>query len=308
MWSWLIIVFAGSLLLTMVLERISWKLQWVDLPSERKFHEHPTPRFGGISFVVVPLLVSLFMDLGLPGFLVISLGLIFFGGLLDDVLSSNSAITKMLFQLAGCVVFCVGVEQSVVSALGFGDIAGRFLIAWWLLFLVNATNLMDNMNGLSSGLALVAFAFLLLQAGSVAEGEWLGLAIALEIACVMGFFLRNFPNAKIFMGDQGSQVLGFLLGVCFIYLIPQSFHSSWGEWTGLRTTLVAWIFFLPFVYDVSSVVAIRLREKRPLYVGDKCHLSHRLVNRGNSPVRAVLWIVLFQFVSSLVVKLWIDLS
>jgi len=168
------------------------------------------------------------------------------------------------------------------------------LTALWFLVVTNAFNFLDNMDGLSAGVAAVAGACLL--AVALLAGQWFVAAtLALLIGALLGFLVLNSPPASLFMGDGGSLVVGFLLAFLTVratYIHPPaalpSPAASGSSWYGALVPLV--LLAVP-LYDFITVVLIRLRAHRSPFVGDLNHLSHRLVRLGLSRPAAVAVIV-----------------
>jgi UDP-GlcNAc:undecaprenyl-phosphate/decaprenyl-phosphate GlcNAc-1-phosphate transferase len=173
------------------------------------------------------------------------------------------------------------------------------LTALWILVVTNALNFMDNMDGLAAGVATVAASFFL--AATLINGQWFVAAVlALLIGAGLGFLVYNFPRpggARIFMGDGGSLVLGFLLAFLTVrttYYVDPNAPGAATLAGSLSSTKAWYAFFMPLVvlavpiYDFVSVVSIRLSQGKSPFVGDLQHLSHRLVNLGLSRRSAVL--------------------
>jgi len=154
----------------------------------------------------------------------------------------------------------------------------------WFVVITNAFNFIDNMDGLSAGVAVIV-AGCLLATSLLADPLFVPALLALVAGSAAGFLVLNFPPARIFMGDGGSLVLGFLLAFAAVrvtYLpesdAPFAFHAVF-------TPII--IFAIP-IYDLVSVVVIRLSQGKSPFVGDLQHFSHRLVQRGLSKRTAVL--------------------
>lgn len=158
----------------------------------------------------------------------------------------------------------------------------------WFVAVTNAMNFIDNMDGLSAGVAAIVGACML--AGAVMSGQWfIAACLALLIGSCLGFLVLNFPPARLFMGDSGSLVLGFMLAFLTTRMTYTG-ESPTGEplaggWYAVFMPLV--VLAVP-LYDMVSVTAIRLSQGRSPFVGDMQHLSHRLVRRGLSKRAAVL--------------------
>src|SRR5260221_804925 len=146
---------------------------------------------------------------------------------------------------------------------------------------------MDNMNGLCAGLGLIATVLLGLR--SAGQGQYLVAGLCFAIAgSMLGFLPFNFPRATAFLGDAGSHLIGFLLAV--LAILPHFYSTQHPKTLAVFSPLL--ILGVP-LGDLVCVVLLRWRMGKPFYVGDTNHVSHRLVQRGLSPTRAValLWFV-----------------
>jgi len=157
----------------------------------------------------------------------------------------------------------------------------------WFAAITNAFNFLDNMDGLSAGVATICAALLL--ACALLSGQWFVAGVlALLIGALLGFLAFNFPPASIFMGDGGSLVIGFLLAfgsVRVTYTDLDTPAATSGGWWAVLTPLV--VLAIP-LYDLTSVTLIRLSQGRSPFVGDTQHFSHRLVQRGLTRSAAVI--------------------
>jgi UDP-GlcNAc:undecaprenyl-phosphate GlcNAc-1-phosphate transferase len=162
----------------------------------------------------------------------------------------------------------------------------------WIVGVTNSFNLLDNMDGLSAGVGIICGVLLLIIAGSLGE-LYISLLLATLVGSLGGFLVHNFHPSKIFLGDTGSLLIGYLFGVTTVLA---SYVAREGS---IQNTLFA--PFMPVIvlglplYDTASVILIRLKERRPIHQGDKCHLSHRLVELGMTERQAVLLIYLLTF-------------
>jgi UDP-GlcNAc:undecaprenyl-phosphate GlcNAc-1-phosphate transferase len=149
--------------------------------------------------------------------------------------------------------------------------------------ITNAFNFLDNMDGLAGGVATICAGIFL--AAALISGQWfVAAALALLIGALLGFLVFNFPPASIFMGDGGSLVVGFLMGLCAVrvtYYDPQLGSAWWAVFTP------AIVLAIP-LYDLTSVTLIRIAQRKSPFVGDTQHFSHRLVKRGLSRPAAVM--------------------
>ncbi len=160
------------------------------------------------------------------------------------------------------------------------------LTVLWLVIITNAFNLLDNMDGLATGVATIIAAALLAAATSV--GQWFVAAwLCLLLGALVGFLPFNFHPARSFMGDGGALVVGFLLAVLSILTtyVPLSANS-------LHAAIVPLVLMAVPLYDTVSVIVLRIRARQHPMVGDLRHFSHRLVRRGMSVRATVLTIYL----------------
>ncbi|HID24797.1 MAG TPA: undecaprenyl/decaprenyl-phosphate alpha-N-acetylglucosaminyl 1-phosphate transferase, partial [Planctomycetaceae bacterium] len=167
---------------------------------------------------------------------------------------------------------------------------GLFLSVLWILVLINAFNFLDNMDGLSSGIAFISSAlFAAIMLVGTSEPHWLVGGVLLVLAgALAGFLWFNWPPARVFMGDSGSYFIGLMLACATLLGTFYEFETSGGEH---RHVILAPVFILAVpLYDFCSVILIRLREGRSPFHPDKSHFSHRLVQMGFAPRNAVLTI------------------
>ncbi|MGZ4392143.1 MAG: NAD-binding protein [Gaiellaceae bacterium] len=258
-------------------------------PRKDRWHERATPMFGGIGIVA-----GLFAGVGValavgaaPASreLLAILGgcaILFVAGLLDD-LYSLGPIPKLAaqFAAAGLVIF----NGLTISGLISNDLLAGVVALIWLVGMTNAFNLLDNMDGLAATLAGIAAAFFAVDAVTVHKNHAvLALALALALACAgfLPFNLRRGKAAAVFMGDSGSQPLGFALGALGL-------TASWKvAGTTVATLLLPILVLAVPILDTTLVTIGRLLDGRPVYQGGRDHTSHRLVYHGLSEKRAVV--------------------
>ena len=279
----------------------------VDDPGQRKIHDTPVPLAGGLAVltgVLLPLLLgALGMTIGhvhQAGTPQVVYGLsrrtsqlvaIAFGavamtilGLLDD-----RRELKPLPKFAGQLLIATVLAASGVRITLFvPSIVFSYVITLlWVLTVVNAFNFMDNMNGLCAGLGVIGSFYFAVS--SAASGQYLVALIALLICgALLGFLPYNFPEARAFLGDSGSHLVGYLLAV--LAILPHFYtKKNPHPWLVLTPLLV---LAVP-LGDLAYVVTLRYRLGKPFYVGDTNHLSHRLVRIGISRRMAVLliWLI-----------------
>src|SRR5262245_53226698 len=280
--------FAGSFALLWILLRSSVGARLVAVPTEARWHTQPTPLFGGVGIfagfvagVGIALGAGIIDWSGELGGILAGVTIVFVAGLVDD-LWHLSPVAKLAAQFAAA---------AVVLASGLNvEIVGNDVIAWaiglvWLVGITNAFNLLDNMDGLAATLAVVSCAYFAIDALTEHENETvLALALSLGFACAgfLPFNLRPQRGAAVFMGDSGSQLIGF--GLASLALA-----ASWTvAGTTVATILLPLLVLAIPILDTTLVTIARLVEKRPVTQGGRDHTSHRLVYYGLSEAKAVL--------------------
>jgi UDP-GlcNAc:undecaprenyl-phosphate/decaprenyl-phosphate GlcNAc-1-phosphate transferase len=276
-----------SAAITPVVIMVSHRRKWYDIPNERKIHNSPIPRLGGIgiffglvvSALAVPLLLPVLFPASWPVFyslryvpVFLSFALIHCMGLADDFHNLHALLKFLLQIVAASLVTVGGFTISVISIPGLAPFSlGVFaypITILWIVAISNAINLMDGIDGLAGGIA--ALSALSLGIISLLSGRAAPAVLAFCLfGSVLGFLLFNFPPAKVFMGDSGSLLLGFVLAVIPLLGTPGSI--SFGSMFAPATILL-----IPIMDTVSAIVR-RAREKRPIYSPDKQHIHHKLL-------------------------------
>ena len=285
----IMLIFTAALALALAATPAARKLavhtNMVDQPAQRKAHLTPTPLLGGLAIYAAVLLALMFFGdkfyVHQVAGIVIGATLISFLGLWDDRMPLPAWIKLLGQLLPALALILTGVQVSIFP----WETLNIAVTLIWVLFITNAVNFLDNMDGLSAGIAGMASAYFLLLAAL--SGQYLvgALAAALLGACI-GFLVYNFNPASIFMGDTGSLFLGFVLAALGIKL---RFPTNIPAVTWLVPVLVLGVPIL----DTSLVIISRLRRgKNPFTTPGKDHLSHRLVKMGYTRREAVLTLYL----------------
>ncbi|VAW74835.1 Undecaprenyl-phosphate alpha-N-acetylglucosaminyl 1-phosphate transferase [hydrothermal vent metagenome] len=289
--------FFVALVITMALipplMRIAGRFAIVDVPNDRKVHVGVIPRIGGVAMVAgafITILLWLPQDTVYAAFLSALVILLFFGAW-DDSGDLNYRL-KFLGQFLAVlvVVFWGGVSIQVFPFAGMDPVPGYLSIPVTVLFLVgvtNAVNLADGLDGLAGGVTLLSLGAIALLA-DLADGRELIMICFVIAGTIFGFLRYNTFPARIFMGDTGSQFLGFTVGVLTIMLTQQVN-------TALNPGLPLFLVGLPIV-DTFFVMAKRIREGRSPFVADKNHMHHRLLGLGLAHYEAVVAIYISQLV------------
>ena len=259
--------------------RISHRYGYVAAPKEDRWHKKPTALLGGVGIYlsfIIPALIFVPLNALTVGVLLCATA-IFSLGLYDD-LREVKPYTKLIFQIIVTImVILVGVKVKIIP---FVYIAIP-LTVFWIVGITNALNILDNMDGLSSGIAFVASACIFIY--SIQNNLHLvTLFSSILSGTALGFLIFNFNPAKIFMGDCGSLFLGFLLSIVTIL-------GTWQEATNLLFVLLVPLFILVIpIFDTTLVTFYRKTYGRSISQGGKDHSSHRLVFLGLSERKAVL--------------------
>ncbi len=274
--------FALAALTTPLAARIAYRAGAICQPRADRWHRTPTPLLGGIAIYTAVLIGA--AGLGpLDGRLLSLLAattLVFVLGLVDDLRTLPPHV-KLLGQLAAACVLLAGgvrIELGDAPALTAVELALTML---WVIGITNAFNLLDNMDGLSAGTAAIAGAMLFVH--SAGRGDTALALLGLVVAgAAAGFLVHNFHPARVFMGDCGSMTLGLVLAGLAL-MSAQALPTD----TYLDLLLPVAILGLP-IFDTALVMIVRRAHGRPIYLGGRDHLSHRLVALGLSERGAVL--------------------
>ena len=291
----------------------------VDRPGHRKVHTHTTPTGGGLAIwlgIVAPLVVGQILVLllaardepvaWLPAFVAPHLdGLVQQSGRLWSLLAGGTVV-----MILGLIDDRRGLDwrariavQTLVAVVmvSLGWRMSLFLdVPWftfvlsvlWIVGLINSFNMLDNMDGLSAGTAaiaatILAAVMLIMPSPQTQQPQlFIGGFLLVVVGSISGFLWHNRPPARLFMGDAGSYLVGYLLAMATL-------SATFAGKSLPRHAILAPLCVLAVpLYDTATVVLIRLRAGRSPFEGDKSHFSHRLVELGMSKTQAVLTIYL----------------
>ena len=283
-----------SLLITMALipalRLLAERFHFMDQPGERKVHQHPIPRIGGIAFGIGAIASILWwVPKNSTTLSVLVGGLIILGfGVWDDRANLGYRI-KLLGQLIAALAITIGgIRFESIPFLLDAELPlwiGIPVTVFFLLAASNAVNLTDGLDGLAGGLSFLTFCGIAYLAYLTNNSMVLFLAIPF-LGGLLGFLRYNTYPARIFMGDSGSQLLGFIMGVLAILLT----NSTSGPFSPV---LSLFLLGLPFL-DTLGVSVQRLVEGRSPFIGDRTHLHHKLMTAGLSHYEAVTAIYALQ--------------
>jgi UDP-GlcNAc:undecaprenyl-phosphate GlcNAc-1-phosphate transferase len=273
-----------AIVMTPVAGRLAGRIGLVAYPKSDRWHRSPTPLMGGVAmfaailplFLIVPEMVAA-NTLDRFGLLMIGASLMFVLGLIDD-LKTLPPYVKLLGQIVAACVLVVGLP--IGRYLPWSVLMVPITI-FWIVGLTNAFNLLDNMDGLAAGIAMIValtlFGFNVLQG----DQQTAMLCIIIAGACG-GFLVFNFNPARIFMGDSGSLLLGYLLSGIVVLGAAKA-----GQEIALTLLVPVGVMALP-ILDTTLVTVVRSLHHRPISQGGRDHLSHRLVALGLNERSAVL--------------------
>jgi UDP-GlcNAc:undecaprenyl-phosphate/decaprenyl-phosphate GlcNAc-1-phosphate transferase len=300
-----------------------WAPRWglIDKPGARKVHVAPTPLGGGVAIwlaVVLPLAAGqVLLWLVASGvvnpqwlptdarphvagllaqsprlWILLAAGtLLMVLGLLDDRWGLGWKV-RLAVQF-GVAAGCVTLQDWRLTAFINVPLVTWLLSVLWIVALINSFNMLDNMDGLSSGIAaiaagLLATVLLTTPAPDTRQPQlFVGGFLLVLVGSLLGFLWHNRPVAKLFMGDAGSYFVGFCIAICTLQATFASYDS-----TSQHTVFAPLCVLAVPLYDLTTVLWIRLREGRSPFQADKSHFSHRLVELGLTKGQAVLTIYL----------------
>ena len=292
------LIIVAAFLIAVVLARIiipriliiSLRKRLFDTPDARKVHKKPVSRLGGVSFFPAILFTVTFL-----------IGICYMTGWVSLV-DTGQHWVQILFMCTGLtLLYIVGITDDLIGVryrqkflvqLYINDFYGLFgihavspfigvpLTLVLVIFITNAINLIDGIDGLASGLSMVALS--VFGTLAVIDDRWMSALLAFTtVGVLLPFFFYNvFGNAdrgrKIFMGDTGSNLLGYVIAFLAIHYAM----SGSGRGNGAYVIVIAWsVIFIP-AYDALCVIISRWRKKKPLFSPDRSHIHHRLLDLG----------------------------
>jgi UDP-GlcNAc:undecaprenyl-phosphate GlcNAc-1-phosphate transferase len=274
------------LLLTPAIGSLARRAGVVDEPGGRRLNELPIPRLGGIALFFAIFVPSLaFLDLSKPQrAILIGAGIATVVGAIDDARSlvwwqKLSGQTLAAGVTAGLGVY---IDHFTVPFLGVGALpewVGISLTIIWIVAIMNMVNFLDGLDGLAAGVCAISaltFSLIALSLGRTQPA----ILSAIVFGAALGFLRHNFYPARIFMGDSGALLLGFVLAAISVQGLFKTAAA-----VALAFPLI--VLAIPII-DTSFVVAKRIKHGKPIYSADRFHLHHRFIDRGFSQRQAVL--------------------
>ena len=293
------LIIFSNIIIIYFLYPISFTLGLVDSPGKRKMHHGNIPVIGGICFYVTLLLLIYLINL--PQWILIiiySSSVIVILGAIDDSLQLGVTIRLISQLIASLMVIGSGLqvvdigEYSIMNAINLGQF-GILITIISVLGLINAFNFIDGLDGLSSGLfAIAIFSILFFSSitGNLENFDFL-ICLLILIFIFIVFNLGFFSSKKIFLGDSGSTLLGFIIAWLLIYYAHPSVRN-------IHPVLTIWCVTLP-VFDLLTVVIRRIFKGINPLRPDRRHIHHMFLRRGYSHTKTLFLILLFALFSSI---------
>ena len=275
--------------------------------NHRSSHTAPIPAFGGISLFVVFVCTALTM-LGIGsshsiGIVLLSAFILFMSGLKDDLMGT-SARTKLLVQMGTAVLVLLNSEFTVTHLSGFfgiGEVtplAGFLISLGFIVFLVNAYNLIDGIDGLAGIIAIVSFSVFGVY-HYVNDNLFLAVIMASMIGALVSFLTWNFADQKrkMFMGDAGSLVIGFILAVnALVTIAGQPVNPEPLFVPQNAVIFILSILVIP-ILDTLRIIVIRLSNGQKPWVADRNHMHHLLLDKGLTHKQATFCLASLQVIA-----------
>lgn len=263
-----------------------------DAPGERKIHDHPVPRLGGVAVWLSTMLTFLFLVFlsyypygSLLSGILLGSSLMFLLGLIDDIYCLDAKF-KLFIQLAiATIVYCLGIRiEDVYLPFGFSYHLGFlswFVTTAWIVGVSNAVNFIDGIDGLAGSVISISAVTLGLIAATTASGMVSPLIAFILAGAMLAFLTYNFNPARIFMGDSGALFAGFMLATLSVTGIMQT--DSVLMWVPVL------VLFVP-VFDITFASVRRIAKGKSPFVADAEHVHHRLLKAGFSQNQTVLFL------------------
>jgi UDP-N-acetylmuramyl pentapeptide phosphotransferase/UDP-N-acetylglucosamine-1-phosphate transferase len=295
----------------------------MDSPNQRSSHIHLTPTFGGVSFFMILIFTMLLIrDLdndNLSLNIIAGLTVLLFTGLKDDlvVISPQS---KLLGQLLAIAVFLFNTEMYEINLYGLFEIhktgmyLGIIVTVFLMLFIINAFNLIDGIDGLAASIGITSLFIYAVIFYFLNDYFYCLICISL-IGSLMAFLRFNLSSSKkIFMGDTGSLIIGFIVaGMTIKFLTLDSDSLNTLTFIPKNSIFVVGSILIFPIFDTIRVLIVRFVKKKNLLLSDKNHTHHALLNLGNSHIKSsflisivsLIFSVLFIYLATKINNSWI---
>ena len=269
--------------------KLALKLNILDVPDERKVHEHSVPLLGGIAIYAGVISGLLFIVSNFRFIPIIAMGgtIILIIGVIDDMRGLSARI-RLMGQVSAALIIIIFAERiSFLPNNVWGDAGEVFLTVIWIIGITNAMNYLDGIDGLATGSTAISALFFA-SVSFLTNQPFIGLASLVLMAGCLGFLPHNLKRNKIFLGDAGSTFIGFTLA-CIALL------GDWASDNVIRLTIPILILGVP-IFDMVFTTIMRIKERKIgslaewLNYAGKDHFHHRLIDLGLRPKGAMFFI------------------
>lgn len=278
-----------SFLMTPLARRLAFKVGALDVPKEnRKIHKKPMPYFGGLA-IYISIIACMFVYMEHTEtniYIIIGATIIVLTGVIDDMYGMPAKI-KLVMQIIVALLAIKGGVLIHFITNPLSETGMSYLLNWlsvpitiiWIVGITNTINLIDGLDGLASGVASIAATTLLFSA-AIKGHYFIVMQCAIIAGASLGFLPFNFNPAKIFMGDTGALLLGYMLAVTSVLGMVKSVAA---------VALIIPIFALGLpIFDTTCAIIRRYLNKKPIMEADKDHLHHKLMGKGLNQRQTVL--------------------
>ena len=295
-------ILVGSLLtifFCFFLSKLAFIIKLIDYPNSRKIHSEPVPLVGGISIVASVFLITLLIDLDINlSFILYVSSVVFIFGLIDDIFDIGFLIRLIAQLIASLIIIGIGIsiidlgsyEYLPYLKLGYLSI---IITVFCVVGLTNAFNFIDGIDGFCSSQLIISLISILLFVNISVPYNNFYLLITILIFCIfinLIFNLGFIQNFKIFLGDNGSTTIGFIIAWFLIY-------ASYNDF--MHESLTLWAVILP-TYDMLRVIFNRLVNNKNPFKPDKSHIHHLMMLQGYSNIKILIFTSGFSFISVLI--------
>lgn len=288
-WTLLLLTFVLAAVLCWRFSSPNSLFHVLDHPGERSLHHQATPRSGGVA-IVIAIVLGWGAAVGIGGlswnemlaWLSGGIVLLAIVGGIDDRLDLSPLMRLMVQMLAAFFLLAAGLIPEQLRLPGVGIALPCYLAlpltVLYVLWMTNLYNFMDGMDGFAGGMSVIGFLLLAWLGWQAGSADFVLAAVIVAAACG-GFLIFNFPPARIFMGDAGAPVLGFLAAAL----------SLWADRDGLLPLWASMLIFSPFIVDASVTLLRRLLAGKKVWLAHREHIYQRLVQTGWSQRSTLLW-------------------
>ena len=291
----IIVTFITSAILVPIMKTVAVHVNAMDYPNERKVHKKPMPRLGGVAIFLSFLVGYMLFANGSVRMLSILIGsfVIVLMGIFDDINPIKARYKFIIQIIAACITTFYGnIVLNDISLFGlnlsFPEPLNYIVTVFIVISITNAMNLIDGLDGLASGISCIYFGTIAIIAGILNNTGGLDVILALiMLGATLGFLVYNFPPATIFMGDSGSQFLGFIIAIISLL----GFKG-----TTITSLIVPLLILAIPIFDVVLAIFIRLIRWNGIMKADKEHFHHQLLKMKFSQRKTILIIYFINFI------------